>query len=115
MGLQLGQVPQDGTEGRPLGGRVAQALLDEGSQVLAGRLRQAVLFLIETLFLQKNIGKKNMNFRVSSPRNTCGENGDGGTSAGVRSLRGTSASKQISSSVVPKLHLSAAGWRLPTS
>lgn len=53
VGLQLGQVPQDGTEGRPLGRRVAQALLDEGSQVLAGRLRQAVLFLIETLFLGK--------------------------------------------------------------
>lgn len=59
VGLELGEVPEDGAEGRALAGRVAEALRDERGQLLAGRLGQAVPLLVETLFLGEKREKKN--------------------------------------------------------
>lgn len=58
VGLELGEVPEDGAEGRALAGRVAEALRDERGQLLAGRLGQAVPLLVETLFLGGEKEKK---------------------------------------------------------
>lgn len=58
MWLELGEIPQDGPEGRPLDGGVVQALTDEGGQLLAGRLGQAMSLLIETFFLRERKEKQ---------------------------------------------------------
>ena len=114
MRLELGQIPQDGAEGRPLAGAVAQAAADERGQLLAGRLGEAMPLLVETLFLRERKQKEVSNGAGSVPERWR-ERSREITSEGVRSLSGTSASKQISSKVVPKLHLSAAVLRLPAS